>query len=259
MGARPIRCTGLRLQRIEWLLRASRYEEAIEASTRIIEKEEHLFRYAYRLRAAAYEKLGREESQADLDEFNKRNQFDAVSLSMICEPMSGPDIALRMPLIALSATRRIQSLNAELLPEVQHAMAKSLYVNDLDAEAAKLLEEALAGKRQVLPETQSHPARYGSTSSRCIRQSPRAVGPGRRFGNACIFRLPHAPRPQDTSSGSRATAWTRRVSAMWLCIFSVNKFFVRRSIGQKFKDKNRCRHRYTKIVCLPSCTIVTFC
>ena len=96
-----------------------------------------------------YQKLDKEElAQQDLNEFTQRTQVDAVTLNMVCEPMSGPDIALRMPAIALATTRRIQSLKTDLPPEVLHAMTKSLYVNDLFEEASQLLEQALTAKDQ---------------------------------------------------------------------------------------------------------------
>ena len=123
-----------------------RYAEAIEACTRIIAAKEHLYRYTYGLRAIALAESNKnDDRQADMVEFNRLTQFDAVSLNMVIEPMSGPDISLRSPAVALGVLRRIQSLQTELPGYIQHASARVLYVNDLFTETVELLEKALSG------------------------------------------------------------------------------------------------------------------
>jgi tetratricopeptide (TPR) repeat protein len=140
-----------RLLRAEWNYRAGHFEAAIADCSNVIEQNNKLKSYAYGHRAACYEAMGEAEQAAiDQAKFLELTSVDASTLNMAAGPMSGCDISLRHPTIALRVVRKIQSLGVELNEEIEHSIGCVLYRNDLFDESAKWLEEHLAtGKGEL--------------------------------------------------------------------------------------------------------------
>lgn len=140
-----------RLLRAEWNYRAGHFEAAIADCSNVIEQNNKLKPYAYGLRAACYETMSKTDQAAtDQAKFLELTSLDVSTLNMVAGPMSGSDISLRHPMIALRVVRKIQSLNVELNEEIEHSIGCVLYRNDLFDESAKWLEEQLAtGKGKV--------------------------------------------------------------------------------------------------------------
>lgn len=58
--------------------------------------------------------------------------------------MSGRDISLRHPTIALRVVRKLQSLDLELDETIEHTIGRVFYQNDLYEEAARWIEDCLS-------------------------------------------------------------------------------------------------------------------
>lgn len=140
-----------RLHRAEWNYRAGHFEAAIADCSDVIEQNKKWKPYAYGQRAACHEAMG-EANQAAIDQakFLELTSVDLSTLNMAARPMSGCDISLRHPTIALRLVRKIQSLSVERNEEIEHTIGCVLCRNDLFNESAKWLEEYLSTGKGVL-------------------------------------------------------------------------------------------------------------
>lgn len=144
----------LRMLRAQWRLCDGRVADALEDCTVVIEKSPIRKGTMYGLRAACYEASGQlERAEEDQAEFDQIMTLDASSLNRVAEPMSGRDISLHHPTIALKIARRLQSLNHPLKDSIQSTIAVILYRNGLYDEAVCHLEKSVLG---------------GSKSSECL-------------------------------------------------------------------------------------------
>jgi tetratricopeptide (TPR) repeat protein/WD40 repeat protein len=134
-----------RLLRAEWNYRAGHFDAAIADCSAVIEQDKKWKQHAYGQRAACYEAMGEaNQAAADQAKFLELTSVDVSTLNMAAGPMSGCDISLRHPTIALRVVRKIQSLSVELDEEIEHTIGRVLCRNDLFDESAKWLEEHLA-------------------------------------------------------------------------------------------------------------------
>lgn len=136
-----------RLLRAEWCLRAGRVNEALAECSRVIQWNGWSTKFAYGLRAACHEALGHPElALADQAKFIELTRFDASSLEMAADPMTGADISLWHPTIALRIVRKIQSLTGEPEADVRQTVGITLYRNDLFAEAEEWIGGSLSSE-----------------------------------------------------------------------------------------------------------------
>lgn len=134
----------LRLLRAQWRLSDGRVADAIEDCTVVIEKSPIRKGIMYGLRAACYEASGQmERAEEDQAKFDQMMPLDASALNKIAEPMSGRDISLHHPTIALKIARRLQSLNHPLKDSIQSTVSAILCRNGLYDEAVRHLEKGV--------------------------------------------------------------------------------------------------------------------
>lgn len=133
-----------RLLRAEWHYQAGHFKEAIDDCSYIIDLNVKWSKFAYGLRAACHEALGDlDRARSDQSQFVELTRFDAKSLNMASDTMTGRDISLRHPTIALRVVRKIQSLPEELSEEVEHTIGRVLYRNDHFEECATWIEQSI--------------------------------------------------------------------------------------------------------------------
>ncbi len=133
-----------RLLRAEWHYRAGHFEDAIADCSMVIERDPKWKSHAYGLRAACHEAMNQvDQAATDQAKFLELTSVDVSTLDMAAGPMSGHDISLRHPTIALRVVRKIQSLDVELDEYIEHTIGCVLYRNDLWDECTKWQEACL--------------------------------------------------------------------------------------------------------------------
>ena len=134
-----------RLLRAEWCYRAKQFDASIADCSHVIRGGGKWTSYAYGLRSACYEAIGNSElAKSDQAKFWELTHVDAGTLNMAAGPMSGRDISLRHPTIALRVVRKLQSLDLELDETIEHTIGRVFYQNDLYEEAARWIEDCLS-------------------------------------------------------------------------------------------------------------------
>ena len=134
----------VRLLRAEWNYRSQCFAQAIEDCSRVMTEQPKLAVRAVGLRSLCSQAIGNADA-ADTD----RKKFDekcteAVSqFDMAANPMVGPDISLRHPIIANLYAEKMLALNVELAPEYRNTIGLVFYRNGRFNEAITVLADNL--------------------------------------------------------------------------------------------------------------------